>query len=561
MNTDKSINEIRTQIKVDNLVIDFGETLAVDDVSFEIKRGQLVTLLGPSGSGKTTVLNAIAGLLTPTAGKIKFASTDVTKFTPQKRKLGFVFQNYALYPHISVFANIAYPLKNDKEWKTKVLTQRRQIIIDRYKLILQANGASQDELQQYQTLFEQMTSLDRIYYDQIESANELLFENYDLLTAQLRKISAAREIKRTRVLHDARTALKSQTDSKQIREQYNEQMQALKTEFNALIEQQKSKVKDEKSNMKKGEAYQKVKSLKRDFRNTSKRLRNEFKSFETALLKKYGSKLQTANATLQTEIDELSSRILPLRKIIEDAVMEVSERVDIVKNLAKKPTKLSGGQQQRVAIARAIVKRPSILLMDEPLSNLDAKLRVSTRQWIKKIQSELAITTVFVTHDQEEAMSISDNIICMSMSKVQQIGSPNELYNRPANLFVAKFLGVPEMNIFEASVENGIVSYLDKQLLKIRNNAYDGAKVLIGIRAEDLLESESGFIDAQIVSIEYLGKDIQAKVKFANNEEQTYSVSLKRKISYDVGEHVKLTIRPQRIHVFDPITHNRVSNE
>lgn len=133
--------------------------------------------------------------------------------------------------------------------------------------------------------------------------------------------------------------------------------------------------------------------------------------------------------------------------------MEVAKRVEITKILQKKPTRLSGGQQQRVSIARAIVKKPDILLMDEPLSNLDAKLRISTRQWIRQIQQSLKITTVFVTHDQEEAMSISDIVICMDFGKVKQIGSPIELYNKPNNLFVAKFLGMPEMGLFPATFE------------------------------------------------------------------------------------------------------------
>ncbi|WP_373438630.1 ABC transporter ATP-binding protein, partial [Metamycoplasma equirhinis] len=176
--------------------------------------------------------------------------------------------------------------------------------------------------------------------------------------------------------------------------------------------------------------------------------------------------------------------------------------VEITKNLAKRPTQLSGGQQQRVAIARAIVKKPKILLLDEPLSNLDAKLRISTRKWIRSIQQELGITTVFVTHDQEEAMSISDKIVCMSTAQVQQIGSPMELYLKPKNEFVARFLGMPEMTIFEAKIEDENITYDGKPLIK-KPADYKKQKIDIGFRGESLIEAKDGVFEGEIRIVEY----------------------------------------------------------
>ena len=236
-------------------------TKAVDQMNLTIPSGKLIALLGPSGCGKSTTLYMIAGLHTPTHGQIFFGDDDVTQVPPEKRGIGLVFQNYALYPHLTVRQNIAFPLENDKVPK--------------------------DE--------------------------------------------------RERIVH------------------------------------------------------------------------------------------------------------------------EMARLVDIEKYLDRKPNELSGGQQQRVAIARALAKKPRVLLLDEPLSNLDARLRLQTREEIRRIQKETGITTVFVTHDQEEAMSISDEIVVMRDGVIQQIGKPQNVYDAPANLFVAKFLGNPQINVFDGTLEENHV--------------------------------------------------------------------------------------------------------
>ena len=239
------------------------EVIAVNDFTFEIPDGKLIGLLGPSGCGKSTTLNLLSGLQTPTSGRIFFGEEDVTDLPPQNRGVGLVFQNYALYPHLTVRQNILFPLQN------------------------------------------------------------------------------------------------------------------------------------------------------------------------------------------------LKGKDKPSKEDMERRALEAAKLVQLGDLMERKPAELSGGQQQRVAIARALVKMPRILLLDEPLSNLDARLRLQTREEIRRIQRETGITTVFVTHDQEEAMSISDQIVVMKDGVIQQIGQPQKVYDDPINLFVAKFLGTPPINVFHARVEGG----------------------------------------------------------------------------------------------------------
>ena len=174
--------------------------------------------------------------------------------------------------------------------------------------------------------------------------------------------------------------------------------------------------------------------------------------------------------------------------------------------MERKPSELSGGQQQRVAIARALVKMPRVLLLDEPLSNLDARLRLQTREEIRRIQRETGITTIFVTHDQEEAMSISDLIVVMKLGVVQQIGKPQEVYDDPANLFVAKFLGTPPINVFEGTVKDGKV-YLGEDAVLDVNGVAD-QDVYVGIRPEGFELDPNGPMACGLNNVEVMGRDV-----------------------------------------------------
>ncbi|MBQ7331608.1 MAG: ABC transporter ATP-binding protein [Oscillospiraceae bacterium] len=290
------------------------EVVAVNDFNFEIPDGKLIGLLGPSGCGKSTTLYMISGLQKPTNGKIFFGDDDVTELPTEARGVGLVFQNYALYPHMSVKQNILFPLQNLK---------------------------GKDKM-----------------------TKEEMLE---------RAVSAAKLV----------------------------------------------------------------------------------------------------------QIDDLMER---------------------------KPSELSGGQQQRVAIARALVKMPRVLLLDEPLSNLDARLRLQTREEIRRIQKETGITTIFVTHDQEEAMSISDMIVVMKLGVVQQIGAPQDVYDNPVNLFVAKFLGTPPINVFEGRVAGEKLYIGEDAVLSVPGVA--DQEVYIGIRPEGFELNENGQLHCKLKNVEVMGRDV-----------------------------------------------------
>ena len=344
------------------------EVVAVNDFNFEIPDGKLIGLLGPSGCGKSTTLYMISGLQKPTAGKIFFGDEDVTNLSTENRGIGLVFQNYALYPHMTVKQNILFPLQNLKG-KDKM---------------------SKDAM--------------------LERAHE-----------------AARLV----------------------------------------------------------------------------------------------------------QIDELMER---------------------------KPSELSGGQQQRVAIARALVKMPRVLLLDEPLSNLDARLRLQTREEIRRIQKETGITTVFVTHDQEEAMSISDMIVVMKLGVVQQIGKPQEVYDDPTNLFVAKFLGTPPINVFSGKVENGTVYIGEQAVLNV--SGVEDQEVTIGIRPEGFELAEDGALECNLSNLEVMGRD----VSIVSTHEASLNPVIRSIINADnkvdiTATTVRYNVKPHKLFIFNKETEERVRFE
>ena len=342
---------------------DGGDVVAVDNFSFEIPDGSLVGLLGPSGCGKSTTLNMICGLLAPTDGKIFFGDDDVTKLSPELRGVGMVFQNYALYPHLTVKQNITFPLENRKGKEKLTKSEMAKMAYDTAKLV---------------------------------------------------------------------------------------------------------------------------------------------------------------------QIEELMDR---------------------------KPSELSGGQQQRVAIARALVKQPRVLLLDEPLSNLDARLRLKTREEIRRIQQATGITTVFVTHDQEEAMSISDLIVVMRDGVVQQIGKPQEVYDDPKNLFVSKFLGTPPINVFSGRVESGRL-YIGEDCVLEDCKAGNG-EYCVGIRPEGFTPSKDGRLSAALRGVEVMGRDTSVIFETEGGCSMRAIVPSDAPINVTDGV-VRFDVKPAKLFLFDKTTEERV---
>ena len=336
-----------------------SEVRAVDDLDIVIPSGRLIGLLGPSGCGKSTTLYMIAGLLEPSSGQIFFGDEDVTALPAEKRGIGLVFQNYALYPHMTVKQNIMFPLQN-------------------------------------------------------------------------MKLSKAEALERTQ---------------------------------------------------------------------------------------KY-------------------ARLVGIEELLN-----------------RKPKQLSGGQQQRVAIARALVKEPRVLLLDEPLSNLDARLRLQTREEIKRIQRETGITTIFVTHDQEEAMSISDEIVVMKFGVEQQKGAPQKVYENPVNQFVAKFLGTPPINIFNGYIHDGGLFIGDE---KIQDIELENQEVTVGIRPEGFEIDPEGDLSIYIKSIEYIGRDKQIYGVNPNSEKDAFKFIVDSEVEVVEGTTIKAKIKKSKCFVFNKATEERI---
>ncbi len=359
------------QITIENLCKFFGKVKAVDNLNLDIADKEFVAFLGPSGCGKTTTLLMIAGIYKPTSGYIRFGDRVVNHLLPKERNIGMVFQSYALYPHMTVFDNIAYPLT-------------------------------------------------------------------------LKKVN---------------------------------------------------------------------------------------------------------------------------RKEKKQRVQRVADMMGIGELLDRKPGELSGGQQQRVAVARALVKEPAILLFDEPLSNLDAKLRLRMRGEIKRLQEDLSVTSIYVTHDQVEAMTMANRIAVMNHGILQTYGTPNQLYEYPDTLFVAGFIGSPPMNFLKIDLEQeGDGLYLVRRELKIRlpeeiaaqvKPSVVPSQVIMGIRPEDvhIVPANEGDFDAEIYVVEPLGRE--DLVSFRLGEEEFRALT-PAPFKGGVGTIMGLNLTKEKIRLFDPDTGNSV---
>ena len=348
------------EVLLKNITKRWDDFIAVDNQSLDIRDKEFLVLLGPSGCGKTTTMRMIAGLEEPTDGEIWIDDRMVNDDLPKDRDIAMVFQNYGLYPHMSVFDNIAYPLK---------------------------------------------------------------------------------------------------------------------------------------------------------VRGTPK--------------------------------DEIATR-----------VERAAAQVELVAFLDRKPRALSGGQRQRVALARAIVRTPKVFLMDEPLSNLDAKLRVSMRAELKHLSRELKITTIYVTHDQVEAMSLADRVAVMRDGVIQQLGTPDEIYNDPANMFVAGFIGSPAMNLVSGSIRGGIFTSDNKNAL-VAVDSKDRDVVVLGTRADDIdiTEAHEGDLNVPIYSFENTGENTLLTVQLGA---QRIIARGERHLRKDQGDRISIRLNPGHIYLFDAETGIRI---
>ena len=349
-----------------------GDTPAVDALDLQIEDGELMVLVGPSGSGKTTALRMLAGLEEVDAGAVLIGGRDVTDLPPKKRDIAMVFQNYALYPYLTVSQNIAFPLK----------------------------------------------------------------------MAGVKKADRARQ------------------------------------------------------------------------------------------------------------------------------AAEVARRLGLERFLDRKPAQLSGGERQRVAMGRAIIRSPKVFLMDEPLSNLDAKLRVQMRADVAALQRDLGITTVYVTHDQAEAMTLGHRVAVLDRGRLQQVGTPRELYDRPVNRFVAGFIGSPAMNLCQVPLgSNGSVSFCGQRVelgaqLAAAAGSNGRSSVVLGLRPESLELAGEG-IQADVEVVEEFGADayVFCSALLQPGERTRLVARAETRAAPGRGERISLRIRPGEAHVFDPETGDRIASE
>ncbi|MEJ8838140.1 ABC transporter ATP-binding protein [Ramlibacter sp. AN1133] len=249
---------------------------------------------------------------------------------------------------------------------------------------------------------------------------------------------------------------------------------------------------------------------------------------------------------------------------IDRRVRDAARRLEIVPLLERRPDQLSGGQRQRVALGRAMVRQPQVFLMDEPLSNLDAALRISMRAEIKQLHQAMQTTFVYVTHDQAEALTLADRIVVMRAGVVQQIGSPDAIYERPANMFVASFLGNPPINFLQGRLgqtpsglvfRNGGTTFTLPAEAASKLSGYDGREVVLGVRAEDVAEegaaTEGAFLSGRILSVLPVGSDQFLEIEVA---EAKLFFRVGKECQYRAGDQARLAINLNRLHVFDPDT-------
>lgn len=264
----------------------------------------------------------------------------------------------------------------------------------------------------------------------------------------------------------------------------------------------------------------------------------------------------TALQNIMFPLENLKGKDKLTKEQMKEKAIEAARMVQIEPYLERKPSQMSGGQQQRVAIARALVKLPRVLLLDEPLSNLDARLRLQTREEIRRIQQETKLTTIFVTHDQEEAMSISDMIVVMKAGILQQIGKPQEVYDHPSNLFVAKFLGTPPINVFKGRVENGAIMIGNERILEIEDT--EDGDVIVGIRPEGFILDENGPFHLRKKHVEIMGRDTSIVAAHPDQLSESLRIIVTLDSRDELPESVGFRLKPGKVEIFDPDTEFRI---
>jgi multiple sugar transport system ATP-binding protein len=424
-------------------------------INLTVEDGEFMVLVGPSGCGKSTLLRSIAGLEVLTAGNIWVGDRLVNDLPPKDRDIAMVFQNYALYPHLTVYDNLAFGLRRSEREKEE---GRRKKEEGRRK----------------------------------------------------------KEEGRGKKVEGSRGKIQGEEGSIQKKEKIRKKVEEV---INYLAS-------------------------------------NSFKN--SLIYPLFEDFLGGATRKLPPGLRYLSER----EKAVGKRVREVAELLQIESLLNRLPKQLSGGQKQRVALGRAMARNPEVFLMDEPLSNLDAKLRAETRSQIVQLQRQLGTTTIYVTHDQTEAMTMGDRIAIMKVGQLQQVAQPLELYNKPANLFVAEFIGSPPMNFLSVQFTAPLLIYHPQFRFTLPDiwakslQQYDGRGLILGIRPEHLSihPPATKNLSVQVEIVEALGHETYLRVCLTDAPAVRMQVRVPPERSIRVGEELWLAIAHDKIHLFDPDT-------
>lgn len=443
-------------IELKNVSKSYDDELVVDDFNLYVNENEFVTLLGPSGCGKTTLLRMIGGFEELDAGEIILNGERVNNLPAYERPINTVFQRYALFPHLNVYDNVAFGLRNyNRQYEELKSSVRKSYEKERKKLQkeLSRKDLSKAEKQEIKARLKEIRS---------EIKEKTADKKETLVAAKLAEI----EKRYTKLIAQVEAQIEAEeTPDKE------EEAEAAQAALDKLLDEVytaagKNKVKRKKL-LAQNQAQIKALEAVAD-RQTLKALERRLKDLKAQ----------------QAEEERKAPSLMMSRHHIDQAVTEVLALVGLAGFEERRIDNLSGGQMQRVAIARAVVNKPKILLLDEPLAALDLKLRQNMQYELKEMQRELGITFIYVTHDQEEALTMSDTIVVMDKGKIQQIGTPEDIYNEPKNRFVANFIG--ESNIFPGTyLGDRRVAFLDNEFECVDTAFAPGEAVDVVIRPED----------------------------------------------------------------------------
>ena len=485
-------------IQLKGVTKEYGGNVVLKGIDLEINSNEFVTLLGPSGCGKTTTLRIIGGFVDPSGGEVLFNGEDINDVPAHKRPTNTVFQRYSLFPHLDVFENVAFGLRvKSSEFQEQ---HKIDLLLEEYKELIreEKDPAKKRQLRREVTRQAQL----------IKDPNFELKQQIEELKLKIKNLK-----------NDPKY-LESKKENVARADELRDKIEEIKLELRTVS------AKDPNYHTIRKEKRSEIKVLNEEIKNLD--IKNHYQTEIKNLRKKFSTK--------KTREKELEVKVLEYLKLVGLQGYEYRS-ID----------KLSGGQQQRVAIARALVNQPKVLLLDEPLAALDLKLRQEMQYELKELQRNAGITFIFVTHDQEEALTMSDKIVVMNEGEIQQIGTPEDIYNEPINRFVASFIG--ESNIVEAVMLDDFKVEFDGVIHECVDKGFSkNEDVEVVIRPEDIdiLPKGKGKFDGVVDSVAFKGVHYEIDVLTKYRAYTIHTTDF-----HPEGEEVSITFNPEDIHVME----------